>query len=74
MWLPLIGLFKSLCGGVQALFSWLAQSQLIDAGRRAAELEAKTQALKDMEQAHEIDSQPLPPDVLEFLRKRNTHT
>ncbi len=67
--LGIIGLLKSLFSGISAIASWLHDRTLIDAGKAELEDEANKQALKNMEIADEVDSTPLPDDILGGLRK-----
>ncbi len=69
MFTAIVGTIKSLFAGINALFSFLSQRMLLEAGRGEAEREAALKALKAMGVSDEVDHRPLPPNVLDCLRR-----
>lgn len=70
-WLSLVNLLLKLAHG---LVAWLAQRQLIDAGRALEANESLSAALEALEHAKEIDRtfDSLPAADRERLRQRHT--
>lgn len=70
MWAGILSALKAIGSAFAALFTYLAQGQLLDAGRAEAERDALERAAHDRKAADAIDHKPVPvltDDILNRL-------